>query len=402
MPQAAKIRALARSSVIPLGVYALSRLIDTFILLGLRSKQTTDPNYFAGGVVPVQVQPRTYGHIITNWDGQWYRSIAEHWYPGTLPTNPDGSVSQNAWAFYPGFPTLCRVLMHLGLSYETSAALISTVAGGIGCWLLYILVRTSGSRFTATMAVIGFCFFPAAVILQAAYTESLAFALIIGALLALNRRRYGWFMACTMALSLTRPVALPLAAVVGLHGLIRWIRRDKEPFAFEDRVTVAAATGTAVVSFAVWPLIAAVTTGRLDAYWVTARTWAPDGHWTTWLSETLHVGGQGVIMLTVLVAFCAIVIATQTAATAWPTEARTWSVAYVLYLLASTRVTPSLTRYLLLAVLPWWPLPSVSERQHRLAIQVAIAVGVAGVGVMMQYAWTGTNFIVGPDARTYP
>ena len=402
MSQAAKISALARSSVIPLAVYAVSRLVDTLILLGLKSQQTTDPNYFGGGAVPVQVQAPTYGHIISNWDGQWYRSIAQHWYPGSLPTNPDGSVMQNAWAFYPGFPTLCHALMRLGLSYEASAGLISTVAGGVGCWLLYLLVRTSGSRFTATMAVVGFCFFPAAVVLQVAYTESLAFALIAGALLALNRRRYGWFMACTVALSLTRPVALPLAAVVGIHGLIRWIRRDKEPFEFHERVTVAAATVLAVASFGVWPMIAAAVTGRLDAYWVTANAWALNGHWTTWLSETLHVGGQGVITFTLVAIFASVAIATQKSARAWPTELRTWSVAYVLYLLASTRVTPSITRYLLLAVVPWWPLPKVSEERHPVAFQVALAILIASVGVLMQYAWTGTNFIVGPNARQYP
>ncbi|BBH18257.1 hypothetical protein Back2_25440 [Nocardioides baekrokdamisoli] len=402
MPQAAKIAAAARSSVIPLGVYAFSRLVDTLILFGLRSKQTTDPNYFAGGTVPVQLQPRTYGHIISNWDGQWYRSIAQHWYPSTLPTNPDGSVSQNAWAFYPGFPTLCRGLMHLGLSYEASAGLISIVAGGIGCWLLYLLVRVSGSRFTAAMAVVGFCFFPAAVLLQAAYTESLAFALIMGALLSLNKRRYGWFMVCTLALSLTRPVALPLAAVAGLHWLVRWMRRDTEPFEFEDRVTEGAATLMAVASFGVWPMIAAAVTGRLNAYWATANTWALDGHWVSWLSETARVGGQGVLTFTLVAAFAAIVIVTQRSARAWPTELRTWSAAYVLYLLATTRATPSITRYLLLAVVPWWPLPEVSERRLPVSAQVAIALAFATAGTMLQYAWTGTNFIVGPDARTYP
>lgn len=401
MSEAAKITRIARSSAIPLAVYAVSRLVDTLVLLGLKSHQTTDPSYFSGGVVPVQVQPRTYGHIITNWDGQWYRLIADHGYPHTLPTY-NGQVWQNPWAFYPGFPMLCRVLMRLGLSFETSAGLISVAAGAIGCCLLYALVRTTGSRFTATMAIVGFCFFPAAVVLQAAYTEALAFALIAAALLALNRRRYGWFMACAFALSLTRPVALPLAAVAGLHLVIRWLRRDNEPFEARERVLAAASTVIALLSFGVWPLIAAVATGRLDAYYVTELAWAPNNTWTTWLSETLHAGGQGVILFTVVTLFAVVAIVAQRSAKAWPDEVRIWSVAYVLYVLASTRVTPSITRYLLLAIVPWWPLPDVSERRLPVAARAAIIVAVAAVGTITQYAWTGTNFIVGPDARTYP
>ena len=29
--------------------------------------------------------PVTYFNVIQNWDGQWFRTIAEHGYPTTLP-----------------------------------------------------------------------------------------------------------------------------------------------------------------------------------------------------------------------------------------------------------------------------------------------------------------------------
>lgn len=402
MWEATKITRIARASVIPLGVYAVSRLIDTLILLRLKVHQTTDPNFLSGGIVPIQVQPRTYGHIITNWDGQWYRLIAEHGYPHTLPTYADGSVVQNQWAFYPGFPMLCRLLMQLGLSFEAAATTVTLLAGAVGACLLYALVRGSGSRFTAMMTVVGFSFFPTATVLQAAYTEALAFALIAGALLALNRRRYEWFMACTVVLSLTRPVALPLAAVVGLHLLIRWLRRDKEEFPASERAMAGIATVVALLSFGVWPMIAALTTGHFNAYYATALTWDNNRQWHTWLGETLGVGGQGVMLFTIIAAFGIVAIVTQRAARAWPTELRTWSAAYVLYLLASTRVTPSITRYLMLAIVPAWPFPEISERRLPMLAKVGIVGAIAGAGVLLQIGWTGSNFIVGPDYRAYP
>ena len=403
MSQAAKISAVARRSVIPLGVYALSRLVDTFILLGLRSKQTTDPDFLHWpGVVPIQVQPRTYSNIIANWDGQWYELIAKHGYPHVLSTYSNGQVVQNQWAFYPGFPMLCRLLMQTGMSFAVSAIVVNLIAGAIGCCLLYALVRTSGSTFTATMAVVGFCFFPTAFVLQAAYSEALAFALIVGALFALNRRRYSWFMICTIALSLTRPVALPLAAVAGLHALLRWVRRNREPFEPHERTMAVASTAVALVSFGVWPMIAALVTGRWDAYWVTARTWSNDGHWVSWLSETSHIGGQGVMLFTVVIVLAMVTILTQRGARAWPTELRAWSGMYVLYLLASTRVTPSITRYLMLAILPGWPAPDLSERRLPVPVMIAIGLCLAGAGVLVQIGWLGSDFIVGPDWRGYP
>ena len=403
MTERSLIARLPRWPLIPLAVFALSRVVDAFILLGLKSKETTDPHFLNWpGIVPIQVQPRTYANITTNWDGQWYELIAKHGYPHSLSEYSNGAVVQNQWAFYPGFPMLCRPFMEMGLSFAVSAMIVNLLAGAIGCCLLYALVRTTGSRFTAIMGVVGFCFFPTAFVLQAAYSEALAFALIVGALLALNRRRYGWFIACAIALSLTRPVALPLAAVVGIHGLIRWWRRDKQPFEYNERLAVGAATATALLSFGVWPLIAAVVTGRIDAYWVTARTWTSDGHWVSWVSETAHIGGQGVMLFTVAIVLVLAVILTQRGARAWPSELRVWSGMYVLYLLATTRVTPSITRYLMLAILPGWPLPDVSERRLPVPVQALIALALAGAGVLVQIGWVGSNFVVGPDWRGYP
>ncbi|HZP15116.1 MAG TPA: hypothetical protein VFA96_04785 [Nocardioides sp.] len=112
MTERSLIARLPRWPLIPLAVFALSRVVDAFILLGLKSKETTDPHFLNWpGIVPIQVQPRTYANITTNWDGQWYELIAKHGYPHSLSAYSNGAVVQNQWAFYPGFPMLCRPLM---------------------------------------------------------------------------------------------------------------------------------------------------------------------------------------------------------------------------------------------------------------------------------------------------
>ena len=65
------------------------------------------------------------------WDGSWYREIAENGYPVPLPVDPStGAVSQNAWAFYPAFPLLSRLLMSVtGLGFPVVASTLALVCG---------------------------------------------------------------------------------------------------------------------------------------------------------------------------------------------------------------------------------------------------------------------------------
>src|SRR5690606_16412709 len=120
-----------------------------------------------------------YFDVARLWDGRWYQRIAEEGYPAELPRDETGQVRQNAWAFYPVFPLLGRVVMGLtGLPFPVAATLVSVLLGYAAALVMAFLLRerVGGTAALATVAL--FAAFPAAPTLQIAYTESLAALLL--------------------------------------------------------------------------------------------------------------------------------------------------------------------------------------------------------------------------------
>ena len=197
------------------------------------------------------------------WDGSWYRTVAEHGYPHVLPLDPtSGHVSQNAWAFYPLFPLASRGLMALtGLGFPVVASMLSLVCGlGAALLMAGLLTDRVDSRVAlATVAV--WAAFPAAVSLQLAYTESMAMLVLCGLLWAVIRQRWAVTAALALVLGLTRPIALPLLAVVAVALFVRWRGRAEQPVARGEYAAGAGAIVACGVSGLVWPSIAWAVTG---------------------------------------------------------------------------------------------------------------------------------------------
>src|SRR5680860_703887 len=119
-----------------LGVYALTRAWSTGVLLLAAAGQ---PQSSWG---PAQPDYGTFVGLF--WDGSWYKSIAEDGYPATLPVDANGMVQQNAWAFFPLFPLLVRVLMTAtGGSWEVVAPAASLLLGVGAALVLDRLVPVS-------------------------------------------------------------------------------------------------------------------------------------------------------------------------------------------------------------------------------------------------------------------
>lgn len=389
--------------VLPLAIFAASRVVESLVLWHLLGMQ--HDGFLGPGGGPV----RSWGHQVSlieglsNWDGAWYREIANHGYPHHLPRF-DGQVQQNAWAFYPMFPGLVRLIMVLGLSFETSAFLLSLACAAVASCLLFRLVAEHASRFTAAMAVVGLMFAPMAPIFEAAYTESLALLLLLLALTALGHRRYGWFAALTLLIAFARPMSLPLALVAGVHWLLRWRHRDQEPFDMRDRIQVGAAAVWAALTFGLWPLVAGLRTGELDAYFKTQNAWVGAGShgWPSWLQQAVHLSSTMSVTVVVAVVIGAIALAVQKGAKAWGPELRTWTWAYPIYILGTARPTSSIFRYLLLTVTPLWPVPSVSERVTSVPARIALVALVVGVGVALQFLWLDAYFVITPHRLGAP
>ena len=131
---------------IPLGLFALSRVFSTLWLVLGAQHQVALPEGISNHVaVPTSSAPGYLG-VISNWDGQWYRSIAESGYPELLP-NEMGRVMANEWAFLPGYPMVVRLVMEAtGLSFPVAATIVSLTSASLALVLLYGMVMRRGGH----------------------------------------------------------------------------------------------------------------------------------------------------------------------------------------------------------------------------------------------------------------
>jgi hypothetical protein len=308
------------------------------------------------------------GALLMGWDAQWYWFIAVHGYPTQLPVDAAGHVSQNAWAFMPVYPYLARLLGGDGAGWPVAAILISLVAGYLSCLVLYRLLRERLDAPTATWAVVFFACAPLAAVFQIGYGEALFLLWLFLALWAVVRRRYAWLWLLIPLMGFTRPGVLAFALLLGLHGIVRWVGRRREPLpARHVAQLVALGAWTCTVGFA-WPVIAGAATGRSDAYMATELSWRRDwvgtdagfaplrGFWDaagfwfrTWgLGET-----TGHIALVVLVLACAGMLLFGPRVRRVGVDIRLWSASYLAYLLAVFFPQSSVFR-LLLPLSPLW------------------------------------------------
>src|SRR5664280_2285323 len=73
----------------PLAVYAITRLFDAVLILIAAHHQIALPDGITAlaGYKISEPSPSSpgYGSVASNWDGQWYLSIATRGYPTTIP-----------------------------------------------------------------------------------------------------------------------------------------------------------------------------------------------------------------------------------------------------------------------------------------------------------------------------
>ncbi|SDO59295.1 hypothetical protein SAMN04489867_0104 [Pedococcus dokdonensis] len=366
--------------------YLALRAVSAVLLVLASRDQVVMPDWTGPTVEPIDMS--------VLWDGSWYRHIAEHGYPHDLPVDPgSGRVSQNAWAFYPLFPLLSKLLMQLtGLGFPVVASALSLVCG-LGAALIMgrLLADRVGDRLAlATVAAWGA--FPAAVSLQIAYTEAIAMLVLCALLWALTRRSWVAVGALAVLLGVTRPIAVPVAVVVAVALFARWRRRGAEPIGPGEYTAGAVALAGSALGAVAWPLIAWRVTGVRSAYTDTMASWRVDGAITPfkpWLGMsqwTFREFEGGAVYGPVALAALATTIVVLTCgpwATALGVELRAWCLAYPAYLAVVLDPFTSIFRY----ALPLFPLFAVllgglsSDRGRSWLWARAgtlIAIGVAG------------------------
>jgi len=383
----AHLRATAPDWALALGVFAAGRLFDAY-LLARSAGAGRLPSGTVGG----------YLGVLQRWDATWYHRIAQEGYPARLPVGSDGLVQPNSWAFYPLFPLLTRALTALTgpdwTGFLLAGTLLSLICGAAAAVLVVRLVSPVAGRRLGLWTVALLAFFPSAPVLQMPYAESLALLLLVAVLLCLQRGRYLGAAPLLVLAGLTRPIGVPLAAVVALHALrvvFRRRRRGDVPIATLVRLGVAVVA--AAVGAVAWPLAAALRTGRLDAYtstmaaWRTPRTVQPFVPWRTASEE--YLGRYGLALLAVAVVGYGVWLLRRPAAAVLSADLRAWCACYAAYLLVVLDAFASLPRYLVLLFPLGTLLAAVSrDRAYRVALVVAFAAG--SVVWVAAFWWSST------------
>jgi len=336
-----------------LGAYLATRVFSAVVLVVVAQFQVE--NYWT------PAKPSYLRFTGLMWDATWYRTIAEQGYPAVLPHGADGLVQQNPWAFFPLFPFLVRGVMILTRApWYVTAPLVALALGALAAVVIYRLIERGAPRAVAerpglplaTVVLLGL--FPSAAVLQIGYTESLALLLVAASLLAIVERRYAWASLAVLALGFTRAVALPMAVVVVVHGLVRWraSRRGEDRLTLPDVAGLGLLAGTAAISGVAWPLICGWVTGEPDGYLQTQGSWRGVRDiqpFVPWRYVSRFWFGDWAPL--VLVVGFGLVIACLVVPAAWRlgNELHVWSAAYLLYIVGAIEPGSSLARFLLLA-----------------------------------------------------
>ncbi|MEH0111007.1 hypothetical protein V6N00_14940 [Tersicoccus sp. MR15.9] len=350
----------------------------------------------------------TFGRFLgESWDGYWYRRIAGSGYPPTLPVGPDGTVQQNAWAFYPVFPFLCRAVMTVtALPWDVAGPLVATLCGLGAAVVVARVVQVAAPAAVHArpalpeLAAAAVTAFPSAGVLTIAYSEATALLLIAVSLLLLHRRRYGWAALAIVVLGFTRAAALPMVVVVLWHGIARWRSRGWEDFAPRDRVVVLLLAAVGGVSGLIWPWLTAAVTGVPDAYFRTQSAWragaAADVPFRGVADKLAEWVGSFALPLVLVGAVVVIVLSFTPPARRLGPELQAWGGSYLVYLLAVGTLSSSLLRFALLSITLPLALVAWPRRRWMQAVLVVALVALQAVWLLRILVYDGPGDAFAP------
>ncbi|WP_433084262.1 mannosyltransferase family protein [Dactylosporangium sp. CA-052675] len=194
---------------LPLGVYALSRLVQLALLWWMAPDDKIRDRLLA-------------------WDGGHFVRVAEEGYPTGYSYDGEGHLTGNGLAFFPGYPMTVR-LVHLitRLDYGTAAITVSWLAGAVAAVLLCALGTRLYDERTGLALTALFCVQPMSMALSMGYSEALFTAFVVGMLLCAHRG--AWILAGVLGLAagLTRPTGAAAAIALAVAAVIAIVRQRR-------------------------------------------------------------------------------------------------------------------------------------------------------------------------------
>lgn len=245
-------RRLVLDGLVPLGVYALNRIVQLLLIVALHRPGST------------------LIERLTSWDAGFFVRVARDGYDHGY-TYDAGHFVGNTLAFFPGYPMCVRALAWLGLPFGVAAVLVSLAAGGAAVVLLHLLGSRLRDRRTGYVLAALFCGQPMAVVLSMGYSEALFCALVLAMLLALHRGSWLTAGVFSAAAGLTRTTGL--AAALALAGWAAYRVWRRPPGSGSPvpraRAVLAALLGlSAVPAYWLW---VGLRVGRWDAWFTEQR-----------------------------------------------------------------------------------------------------------------------------------
>jgi hypothetical protein len=192
-------------------MFSTSRLV--LVALIVFSRQLVE----RGAYVEVSRQSEHGGtllDILTQWDGVWYRLIAQKGYAPPM--------TELASAWFPLYPILVRAVEFVVRDSQVACVLVSNGCLFAAALLLMRLVRLDYDDLVCRHAVTFLMFNPVSFFLSSAYTESTFLLLSIGALLAARQGK--WLVAALsgMCLSATRAPGLLIGLPLFTEYILEW------------------------------------------------------------------------------------------------------------------------------------------------------------------------------------
>jgi MFS family permease len=214
-PRAARLRERAGTAVAS-ARFAIAVYLATRALLRLVA------------LVNGTLRHHAFTHELAQWDGLWYRALANHGYPDHVVH------AQSTLGFFPLYPMVVWLVSHAAvvpiahyaiLSTTVAGVIVSGFGGAIATVLVGRLAESWWDAQAARRAIVIFCLFPGSVVFSMVYAEGLMIPLAAGCLLALQKRR--WLLAGVLAglATATEPQALVLVLVCAVSAALELRRR---------------------------------------------------------------------------------------------------------------------------------------------------------------------------------
>ena len=387
----------------PLVIYAGNRIINTvMILIASHSQIGLSDHLSALSFRTLAGQAASgYGSVATNWDGQWYWEVATNGYPDELPRTQDGSVEVNPWAFFPLYPMTVRAITAaFGLSFPVVAVLVSLIAGAIAMLLLYRLVASRYGHMGGCLSVLALSTFICSPVLQIAYSEGMALALVLATLLGIATRHYWWAAGTLLLLGFTRGIAVAFTMALVLYGVHLWRRSQ---LSRSHAISISLLAIWAMLCGIAWPVVAGMVTGEPQAYLLTQQAWRPEV--TTipivrFVDQLTEGPGSRIAAFVIALAWVGLLLRIFTKSSDEPIV-KFWAVAYILYLLTVIDWKWTSMRYYLLALPVLWPLIKINNSHHKRRYLV-MASALAGIGIVTQWLWIRYAVVISDQSILFP